>query len=455
MSKLNVIILAAGKGLRMHSDLPKVLHQLAGKSLIQHVVDTVIPLDPENIYVVYGQDRARIEAVLKDRPCKLIAQSEQLGTGHAVKQVIPHLNDTDNVLILYADTPLITRDTLKKLIHSQSADGLSLLTVNLDNPVGYGRIIRKNNHVTGIIEQKDASVDEQRITEINTGVMIVPAKPLKTWISQLTNQNAQKEYYLSDIIALAHQSGYPIETVQPETSVEAEGINTRKQQADLERAFQKKQAEQLLLAGLTLLDPERFDLRGQLAHGRDVVIDTNVIIEGNVKLGKRVRIGTGSLLRNCLIEDDVVILPYSIIEDSHLGQGSTVGPFAHLRPGSVLHANAHVGNFVELKNTQLGNASKAGHLTYLGDAEVGANVNIGAGTITCNYDGANKFKTIIADDVFVGSATQFVAPVTISKGATIGAGTTVTDNIQENELVIGRVKQQHKTGWKRPIKNNK
>lgn len=455
MSKLSVVVLAAGKGARMHSDLPKVLHQIAGKSLIHHVIDTISDLHAENVYVVCGHGMSKIEQALKGLHCHLILQSEQLGTGHAVKQVMPHLGDSDNVLILYADIPLITAETLKKLIAAKPKKGLSLLTANLDNPAGYGRMVRHQGKVTGIVEQKDATPDELKIHEVNTGILFAAAKELKSWLAKLTNNNAQNEYYLPDIVAIAHQKGYNIATIHPQINFEAQGVNTRNQLAELERIFQKNQVEQLLLSGVTLRDPKRFDLRGKLEHGHDVIIDTNVIIEGHVTLGNRVQIGSGSILKNCIIEDDAIISPYTFIEGAHLANRVTVGPFARLRPGCYLQEKTHVGNFVELKNTQLGCGSKVGHLTYLGDSDIGANVNIGAGTITCNYDGANKFKTVIADDVFVGSDTQFVAPVTVAKGATIGAGTTVTHDVGENELVISRVKQQHIQGWKKPAKQNK
>lgn len=454
MSRLSVVLLAAGKGTRMHSDLPKVLHQIAGRSLICHVINTVSQLHAENVYIVCGHGISKIEQALEGLPCHLILQSEPLGTGHAVRQVMPHVGDNDNVLILYADIPLITAKTLKKLIAAKPKKGLSLLTTNLDNPAGYGRIVRHQGKVSGIVEQKDAAPDELKIHEVNTGILFAPAKELNSWLSKLTNNNAQNEYYLPDIVAIAHQEGYNIATIQPQINFEARGVNTRKQLAELERIFQRNQANQLLLSGVTLMDPDRFDLRGKLEHGHDVVIDTNVIIEGHVTLGNRVQVGSGSILKNCVIEDDTVVSPYTFIEGSHLANWVTVGPFARLRPGCHLQEKTHIGNFVELKNTQLGGGSKVGHLTYLGDSDIGENVNIGAGTITCNYDGKNKFKTVIADDVFVGSDSQFVAPVTVAKGATIGAGTTVTHDVGENELVISRVKQQHIQGWKKPTKRN-
>lgn len=452
MSKLSVVILAAGKGTRMYSHLPKVLHQLGGKPLIQHVIDTVSTLPVDNIYVIYGHGKQQLEQALEREPVKLVLQEEQLGTGHAVLQTVPYLQDDEDVLILYADTPLISNHTLTQLIASKPAQGLALLTVNLTDPTGYGRIIRQHDDIVGIVEQKDANEAQKLINEVNTGIMLVPGKQLKQWLSRLTNNNAQREYYLTDIIGMAHIDGFKVVASHPSATFEAEGVNNRLQLATLERLYQQHKAEQLLLAGVTLCDPARFDLRGQLEHGKDVIIDTNVIIEGHVKLGNQVVIGSGCILKDCVIDDGCIISPYTVIENAHLAKDCTVGPFARLRPGAELAENAHVGNFVELKQTKLGRGSKAGHLSYLGDSDIGANVNIGAGTITCNYDGANKFKTIIKDDVFVGSDTQLVAPVIVAKGATIGAGTTVTKNIGENELVLSRIKQKHIPHWQRPMK---
>lgn len=452
MSKLNVVILAAGKGSRMHSDVPKVLHTLAGKPLLQHVLDSVASIRPAKTYVVYGHGKEHIEQALKNTPCHFILQPELLGTGHAVQQAMPHINDNDTVLVLYGDMPLISAETLKMLIASYPGKGLSLLTLDLPDPTGYGRIVREHGRVMGIVEEKDASPEQRYIQEIYTGIMLAPAKTLKRWLGQLTNNNTQKEYYITDIISMAQKEGFPIETVQPKQRFEAEGINNRNQQANLERVYQQNQAIQFLEAGVTLRDLNRFDIRGTLKHGQDVVIDTNVIIEGQVTLGNRVEIGTGSILKNCVLGDDVIVSPYTIIEESHLGNGVTVGPFAHIRPGCNLHEKVHVGNFVELKKTTLGKGSKAGHLTYLGDSDIGKRVNIGAGTITCNYDGANKHKTLIGDDVFVGSDTQFIAPIMVGKRATIGAGTTVTHDVGEDELILSRVKQQHIRGWQKPTK---
>ncbi|MDF7666584.1 bifunctional UDP-N-acetylglucosamine diphosphorylase/glucosamine-1-phosphate N-acetyltransferase GlmU [Orbaceae bacterium ESL0727] len=449
---MSTVILAAGKGTRMNSTLPKVLHKIGAKPMLQHVIDTVQQLDNDHIYIIYGHGKTVLEETLQNQPIQLIYQAEQLGTGHAVAQAIPYIQDDEDILILYGDTPLITQQTLQKLMASKSAPGIALLTVFLDNPTGYGRIERKNGQVTAIIEQKDATPEQQKINEINTGIMLVTGKLLKSWLTRLDNHNAQHEFYLTDIIAFAHQDGYEICTTHPTAKYEVEGVNNHLQQANLEREYQKIQAETLLLSGVTLRDPTRFDLRGSLTCGSDVIIDCNVIIEGDVKLGNNVYIGAGTILKNCVIADNCEISPYSIIENSYLANNCTVGPFARLRPGSQLDEKAHVGNFVELKKTHLGKGSKAGHLTYLGDSEIGSNVNIGAGTITCNYDGANKFKTTIGDDVFVGSDSQFIAPVTVGNGATIAAGTTVTDDINDDQLVISRVRQKQISGWKRPTK---
>jgi bifunctional UDP-N-acetylglucosamine pyrophosphorylase / glucosamine-1-phosphate N-acetyltransferase len=392
---------------------------------------------------------------LNENDVEWVLQAEQLGTGHAVAQAMPTIPEDANVFVLYGDTPLISAGTLQTLLAVQPENGIGLLTVTLPNPTGYGRILRSAGQVIGIVEQKDASVGQQQINEVNTGVLVAPAKQLKQWLAELTNQNAQGEYYLTDVIAAAHNSGRSIQAAQPTCAQEVEGANNRLQLANLERFYQKRAAEQLMLDGVTLLDPARFDLRGSLICGEDVVLDVNVIVEGHVELGHRVQIGAGCVLKNCRIADDSVISPYSIIESATLDEGCTVGPFARLRPGAELAAQAHVGNFVELKNAKLGIGSKAGHLSYLGDSDIGANVNIGAGTITCNYDGANKHKTIIEDDVFVGSDTQLVAPVRIAKGATLAAGSTITRDVGEDELVLTRVKQHHVTGWQRPVKQKK
>ncbi|SFU88995.1 bifunctional UDP-N-acetylglucosamine diphosphorylase/glucosamine-1-phosphate N-acetyltransferase GlmU [Xenorhabdus koppenhoeferi] len=448
----SVVVLAAGKGTRMYSDLPKVLHLLAGKPMVQHVIDTAMELGTQNVHLVYGHGGDLMKHTLSNQNLNWVLQAEQLGTGHAMQQAAPHFADDEDILILYGDVPLIAKDTLERLIMAKPEGGIGLLTAILDNPTGYGRIIRANGEVTSIIEQKDATEEQRKINEINTGILVANGGDLKRWLAKLKNNNAQGEYYLTDVIALAHKEGRQIKAVHPSRLSEMEGVNNRLQLSALERIYQSEQAEKLLLAGVMLLDPARFDLRGTLEHGRDVVIDTNVIIEGHVTLGNHVHIGSGCILKNCIIGDGAVINPYTMIEDSELSTECTVGPFARLRPGTKLAEKVHVGNFVEMKKASLGKGSKAGHLTYLGDSEIGNNVNIGAGTITCNYDGANKFKTIIGDDVFVGSDTQLVAPVTIAKGATIGAGTTVTKDIAENELALSRVKQTHIKDWQRPVK---
>lgn len=457
MNGLSIVILAAGKGTRMRSDIPKVLHQLAGKTLIDHVIDTCKSLASQAIYVIYGHDGEKIKEALASQPIKLVEQTAILGTGHAVLQVKPFIRDDENILILYGDAPLITAETLEKLIQKKNENNaIILLTANVDDPNGYGRILReRNGRVCGIIEQKDANDEQRKMTEINSGILLADGKKLKKWLSKLTNNNAQQEYYLTDIIGLAYQDNELIETVHPSDNQEIEGINDRLQLAQLERVYQRREAKKLLQNGLTLRDLNRFDLRGELRFGKDVIIDSNVIIEGKVVLGDRVKIETGCVLKSCTIGDDCVISPFSVIENSVLHANCTIGPYARLRPGNILHDNVHIGNFVEVKNSQIAQGTKAGHLSYLGDAQIGQNVNIGAGTITCNYDGANKHKTIIGDDVFVGSDTQLVAPVSVANGATIGAGTTVTDDILGPDLVISRVRQKEIANWKRPTKNKK
>ncbi len=451
-SAMSVVILAAGKGTRMYSDLPKVLHTLAGKPMVQHVIDAAKNLGAQRVHLVYGHGGDLLKQTLSDDSLNWVLQAEQLGTGHAMQQAAPFFADDEDILMLYGDVPLISVETLTRLREAKPQGGIGLLTVKLDDPTGYGRIARENGTVVGIVEHKDATDEQRKINEINTGILIANGADLKRWLGKLDNNNAQGEFYITDIIALAHQEGREITAVHPARLSEVEGVNNRLQLSRLERVYQSEQADKLLLAGVMLRDPQRFDLRGVLNHGRDVEIDTNVIIEGNVTLGHRVKIGAGCVLKNCIIGDDSEISPYSVVEDSRLAAACTIGPFARLRPGAELAEGAHVGNFVEMKKARLGKGSKAGHLSYLGDAEIGDNVNIGAGTITCNYDGANKHKTIIGDDVFVGSDTQLVAPVNVAKGVTIGAGTTVTRDVAENELVISRVKQTHIQGWQRPVK---
>ena len=449
---LSAVILAAGKGTRMYSDLPKVLHTIAGKPMVKHVIDTAHQLGAENIHLIYGHGGDLMRTHLANEQVNWVLQTEQLGTAHAVQQAAPLFKDNENIVVLYGDAPLITKETLEKLIDAKPENGIALLTVNLDNPTGYGRIIRENGNVVAIVEQKDANADQLNIKEVNTGVMVSDGASFKKWLARVGNNNSQGEYYLTDLIALANQDNCQVVAVQATDVMEVEGANNRLQLAALERYFQNKQAYKLLLEGVMIYDPARFDLRGTLEHGKDVEIDINVIIEGSVKLGDRVKIGAGCVLKNVVIGNDVEIKPYSVLEDSVVGEKAAIGPFSRLRPGAELAAETHVGNFVEIKKSTVGKGSKVNHLTYVGDSEIGSNCNIGAGVITCNYDGANKFKTIIGDDVFVGSDTQLVAPVKVANGATIGAGTTITRDVGENELVITRVPQRHIQDWQRPTK---
>ncbi|MCL2893840.1 bifunctional UDP-N-acetylglucosamine diphosphorylase/glucosamine-1-phosphate N-acetyltransferase GlmU [Brenneria tiliae] len=451
-SAMSVVILAAGKGTRMYSDLPKVLHPLAGKPMVQHVIDAAMTTGAQHVHLVYGHGGDLLRRELSDPALNWVLQAEQLGTGHAMQQAAPYFSADEDILMLYGDVPLISPATLQRLLQAKPQGGIGLLTVKLDDPTGYGRIVRENGAIVGIVEHKDASEEQRRINEINTGILVANGKDLQRWLSQLNNDNAQGEYYITDIIAMAAAEGRSVVAVHPERLSEVEGVNNRLQLAALERVYQRRQADNLLLAGVMLLDPERFDLRGELLHGRDVAIDANVVVEGRVTLGHRVKIGVGCVIKNSVIGDDCEISPYSVLEDAALDAQCTIGPFARLRPGAALEEGAHVGNFVELKKTRLGKGSKAGHLSYLGDADIGAGVNIGAGTITCNYDGANKYKTIIGDDVFVGSDTQLVAPVTVAAGATIAAGTTVMKDVNGAELVYNRKEQNHKAGWQRPVK---
>ncbi|WP_281212956.1 bifunctional UDP-N-acetylglucosamine diphosphorylase/glucosamine-1-phosphate N-acetyltransferase GlmU [Shewanella insulae] len=452
---LNVVILAAGKGTRMRSDLPKVLHPIAHKSMVQHVIDTAHQLGSEAIQLVYGYGADKLKARLGEQTLNWVLQAEQLGTGHAVAQANDNISDDDTVLILYGDVPLIQASTLEALLAARDDKGLAILTVNLPDPTGYGRIVREAGKVVGIVEQKDANEEQLKINEINTGIMAAPGKQLKAWLGQLSSDNAQGEYYLTDIVAMAHRDGVSITTAQPASAIEVEGANNRVQLAQLERAYQARAAEKLMLEGANLRDPARIDVRGDVTLGVDVMIDVNVVFQGKVTIGNNVTIGAGAILIDCEIGDNAEIKPYSIIENAIVGEAASAGPFARLRPGAELKRDAHIGNFVEMKKAVLGEGSKAGHLAYIGDAQVGAGVNIGAGTITCNYDGANKHLTVIEDDVFVGSDTQLVAPVTIGKGATLGAGSTITRDVAADELVITRVKQRHLTGWTRPVKQKK
>ncbi len=456
MSALNVVVLAAGQGKRMYSNLPKVLHKLAGKPLLQHVMDSANALGPNKLCVVYGHGGDAVPNAFPECGATWVKQEPQLGTGHAVMQTVPHLDPGGLTLILYGDVPLTQASTLRRLTDTASQGKLAVLTIELADPTGYGRIVR-NSHgdITGIVEHKDATSEQHTIREVNTGIMAVPTNHLSRWLSQLKNDNAQKEYYLTDIIAMAVSENLPVTAVHPSGEWETIGINSKVQLAELERTHQANIARALLEQGVTLADPARIDVRGMLTCGKDVSIDINCVFEGNVTLGDNVCVSAGCVLKNVTIATDTQIAPYSVLEDAIVGADCRVGPYARLRPGAKLADGAHVGNFVELKNSELGKGSKANHLAYIGDATVGSNVNIGAGTITCNYDGANKHRTIIEDDVFIGSDTQLVAPVTVRKGATLGAGTTLTKEAPAGELTVSRAKQITIPGWKRPVKTSK
>jgi bifunctional UDP-N-acetylglucosamine pyrophosphorylase/glucosamine-1-phosphate N-acetyltransferase len=452
---VNVVILAAGQGKRMRSDQPKVLHPLAGKSLLGHVIDTVRELGAEQICVVYGHGGDQVRTALDAPDITWVLQDPQLGTGHAVLQAMPCAAPSEPTLVLYGDVPLIRASTLQRLIAAAGTGSLALLTAHLDNPQGYGRIVRVGGEVTRIVEEKDADDAERAIHEINTGILVAPTAALARWLPTLGKRNAQGEYYLTDIVALAVDEGMPVVTAHPDAVWETEGVNSKLQLAALERIHQRNIAGQLLEAGVSLSDPARIDVRGKLLCGRDVGIDVNCVFEGRVELAEGVAIGANCVLKNCRIGSGTRIAPFCHIEDAVVGPDSVIGPYARLRPGTELGRDVHIGNFVEVKNSTIADHSKANHLAYLGDATVGSRVNIGAGTITCNYDGANKFRTVIEDDVFVGSDTQLVAPVTVGRGATLGAGTTLTRDAPPDQLTVSRAKQTSISGWKRPAKKQK
>ena len=450
---LSIIILAAGQGTRMYSELPKVLHQLAGKSLLEHVHHTASMMETRGIHIIYGYGGDQLVEEHSHLDVDWVEQKEQLGTGHAVKQALPNIPDKDLVLVLYGDVPLITNETLSDLVNAAEETTFSLLTTFVEDPRGYGRIVRdENDEVSRIVEEKDASNDEKRINEINTGMMVVNGKALKQWVEKLEDNNAQSEFYLTDVIEMAVNDGIKINAVQPYSEVEIRGVNDRAQLSELERYYQLIQAHQLMRRGITIMDPGRFDLRGDLEIDSDCYIDINVILEGRLKIGSGVRIGANCIIKDTVIDDDVEILPNSVIDNAVIGKACRIGPFARIRPESVLNENVHVGNFVEIKKSVVGSGSKVNHLSYIGDSEVGTDTNIGAGVITCNYDGANKHKTIIGDNVFIGSDVQLVAPVSVSSGATIAAGTTITKDVAENELALSRTPQKSMSDWKRPEK---
>jgi bifunctional UDP-N-acetylglucosamine pyrophosphorylase/glucosamine-1-phosphate N-acetyltransferase len=454
-SPLNVVILAAGKGTRMYSDLPKVLHPLAGKPLLGHVLDRARALKPDRLCVVYGYGGEAVPAAIPGEDIAWALQAEQLGTGHAVKQALPHLDPTGLTLVLYGDVPLTRDDTLRRLLERASDRSLAVLTAHFADPTGYGRIVREAGKVTRIVEQKDATATEKAITEINTGIIAAPTAKLAQWLGRLSNNNAQGEYYLTDTIAMAVADGLEVSTAHPHHEWEVLGVNSKLQLAELERIHQLNLAHGLAGAGAHIMDPARIDVRGELVCGRDVVIDVNCVFEGKVALGDRVQIGANCVLKNVAVAEGTKIQPFTHIEDAVIGADCRIGPFSRIRPGTSLASDAHIGNFVEIKNSQIDQGSKVNHLSYVGDSTVGKKVNIGAGTITCNYDGANKHRTVIEDNAFIGSDTQLVAPVTVGAGATIGAGTTLTRDAPAGELTLSRVKQTTITGWQRPVKKKK
>jgi bifunctional UDP-N-acetylglucosamine pyrophosphorylase/glucosamine-1-phosphate N-acetyltransferase len=458
---MNVVILAAGMGKRMQSALPKVLHPLAGKPLLQHVINTARSLQPGKLCVIYGHGGAAVPSAVAawtaagELAIDTALQQPQLGTGHAVMQALPQIDATQPTLVLYGDVPLTTAASLRRLVEAAGDDKLAILTVVQDNPFGLGRIVREDGKIVRIVEEKDATEAERAIQEINSGIMVIPTKYLGGWLDSLQNNNAQGEYYLTDIVARAVAAGVPVVSAQPAGEWEVAGVNSKVQLAELERRHQLNIAHALLEAGVTLLDPARIDVRGTLQCGRDVTIDVGCVFEGNVTLGDGVTVGAHSVLVNTTVAAGAQIKPFCHFEDAVVGEQSVIGPYARLRPGTELGQDVHIGNFVEVKNSKIAAHSKANHLAYLGDADVGSRVNIGAGSITCNYDGANKFRTTIEDDAFIGSDSQLVAPVTVGKGATLGAGTTLTKDAPAGKLTISRPKQLTVEGWQRPVKIKK
>lgn len=452
---LHVIILAAGQGSRMKSKLPKVLHPLAGKPMLHHVIDTARQLSADGIHVVIGHGAEKVRDSVKEEDIFWVMQSEQLGTGHAVAQALPGVPEDARVLVLYGDVPLILSETLSGLLEHVSTENMALLTVELDDPQGYGRIIRNDaGQVEAIVEQKDATSDQLAITEVNTGILAATGRQMKTWLPALSSDNAQGEYYLTDVIAMAAREATGIAVAQPRTEQEVQGVNNRQQLAELERYYQKEQANSLMAQGVTLADPARLDIRGSLTTESDVFVDVGVVFEGKVSLAEGVHIGPYCFIRDAIIGPGSRIESHCSIERTVIANNCTVGPFARLRPGTLMKNGAKVGNFVETKKAVIGEGSKVNHLSYLGDTQMGDNVNIGAGTITCNYDGVNKYETLIGDGAFVGSNTSLVAPVTVGAGATIGAGSTITAAVGDSELAIARGKQRNIEGWKRPTKKS-
>ncbi|MGN6232081.1 MAG: bifunctional UDP-N-acetylglucosamine diphosphorylase/glucosamine-1-phosphate N-acetyltransferase GlmU [Trinickia sp.] len=453
---MNIVILAAGTGKRMRSALPKVLHRLAGRPLLSHVIDTARMLEPDRIVVVVGHGAEAVREAVAAPDIAFAVQAEQLGTGHAVQQALPLLDPTHPTLVLYGDVPLTKPTTLKRLADAAIEGRYGILTVTLDDPTGYGRIVRDaGGYVTRIVEQKDATPEQLRIAEINTGIVVTPTAQLAMWLGALRNDNAQGEYYLTDVVEHAIEAGFDVVTTQPDDVWETLGVNSKAQLAELERIHQRNLADALLGAGVTIIDPARFDVRGELSCGRDVSIDVNCVFEGNVSLADGVTVGANCVLRDATIGAGTRIEPFTHVEGASVGANAVLGPYARLRPGAALGDEAHVGNFVEVKNATLGQGAKANHLSYIGDADIGARVNVGAGTITCNYDGANKHRTVIEDDVFIGSDTQLVAPVRVGRGVTIAAGTTVWKDVPEGTLVLNEKTQVTRDGYVRPVKNKR
>jgi bifunctional UDP-N-acetylglucosamine pyrophosphorylase/glucosamine-1-phosphate N-acetyltransferase len=453
---LSVVILAAGQGKRMRSALPKVLHPLGGLPLLQHVIRVAQQLEPSSIHVVYGHAGERVREALGHEAVNWVLQDRQLGTGHAVDQVMPAVGDNATLLVLYGDVPLIRAETLRHLVAQAENGCLSLLTATLDEPQGYGRMIRDDEgKPVAIVEQKDANEQQLKIREVNTGFMAAPAVKLRGWLDQLDNSNAQGEYYLTDVIAMAVAEGVTVTSASAENESEILGVNDRVQLSALERIYQRSQAERLMRSGVTLADPRRVDVRGETSSGQDCFIDANVILDGTIEIGNNVRIGPNCLIRNTIIGDNVEILSHCVIEDAKIGAASRIGPFARIRPETRLADCVHVGNFVEIKKSTVDSGSKINHLSYIGDTRMGSRVNVGAGTITCNYDGAYKHLTEIGDDVFIGSDTQLVAPVKVGDAATIGAGSTITREVPAGELVLSRSPQRVRPGWKRPVKKSR
>ncbi|HNO76155.1 MAG TPA: bifunctional UDP-N-acetylglucosamine diphosphorylase/glucosamine-1-phosphate N-acetyltransferase GlmU [Nitrosomonas mobilis] len=456
MSGLDVVILAAGAGKRMYSTLPKVLHKLAGKPLLQHVLDTAQCLLPSQICIVYGHGGELVRSALDDPSLVWIEQAQRLGTGHALKQALPVLRADGATLVLFGDVPLVKSETLELLVRQAHTNCLALLTVKLNDPTGYGRIVRDavTGDIRAIVEEKDANTAQRAINEINTGIMLLPNKFLSDWLARLDNANNQGEYYLTDIVAMAVKDGIRVISASPANSWESSGVNNKLQLAELERIYQRNYANKLMLQGVMLADPARIDIRGRLNCGSDVEIDINCLFEGNVELGDRVKIQANCVLRDVAIADGTVVSAFTLIEHTTIGQNCRIGPYARIRPGTYLDQDVHIGNFVEIKNSQIAAGSKVNHLSYIGDSQIGRNVNVGAGTITCNYDGAHKHRTIIEDNVFIGSDCQLIAPVKVARGATIGAGSTITRDAPAEQLSLSRSRQTSIPNWKRPKKDH-